>query len=67
MGSNQSMDIAMDTLAGAMAATEPAAESIKWYKAFWKKRTLLLILIPVSLLILWIVRNNPMIAEFVFA
>ncbi len=67
MGSNQSVDIALDTLAGTMAAAEPAAETVKWYKAFWKKRTLLLVLIPVSLLILWIARNYPMIAEFVFA
>lgn len=41
--------------------------SKKWYMALKKKRSLLLIVIPVSFFILWLVRNNPKIAEFVFA
>ena len=42
-------------------------ESRKWYMVFHKKRTWILILIPISLLILWIVRSNTQIAEYVFA
>ncbi|QHQ60261.1 DUF3810 family protein [Anaerocolumna sedimenticola] len=41
--------------------------STKWYMAFYKKRTLWLLLFPVSFFLLWLVRNNPDIAEFVFA
>ncbi len=41
--------------------------STKWYMAFYKKRTLWLLLLPVSFFLLWLVRNNPDIAEFVFA
>jgi hypothetical protein len=42
-------------------------ESMKWYQAFRKKRTWLLILVPISLIILWIVQTNGAIAEYVFA
>ncbi|WMJ85440.1 DUF3810 domain-containing protein [Anaerocolumna sp. MB42-C2] len=43
------------------------ADNMKWYRAFYKKRTLLLLLLPLSFFILWLVRNNQDIAEFVFA
>lgn len=42
-------------------------EDKKWYKAFHKKRSWILILIPLSLLILWTVQTNEKIAEYVFA
>ncbi|MDF2951159.1 MAG: hypothetical protein K0S18_742, partial [Anaerocolumna sp.] len=42
-------------------------EDTKWYKAFHKKRSWILILIPLSLLILWTVQTNEKIAEYVFA
>lgn len=63
MDSNQSMDLTINALTDTAVITEP----VKWYKAFWKKRTLLLVFIPVSFLLLWIGRSNPRIAEFVFA
>lgn len=40
---------------------------MKWYMAFHKKRTWLLLFIPISLLTLWIARSNVKIAEYVFA
>lgn len=42
-------------------------DDIKWYHAFYKKRTWILLLSPISLLILLIIRNNTYIAEYVFA
>ena len=50
-----------------MVKTITKEESRKWYMAFHKKRTWVLILIPISILILWIVRSNTQIAEYVFA
>lgn len=40
---------------------------IKWYKAIQKKRAWILILIPISLIILFLAQVNPWIAEYVFA
>lgn len=40
---------------------------MKWYMAFRKKRTWLLLLIPISIFLLWIAKYNPWIAEYVFA
>jgi hypothetical protein len=42
-------------------------DNLKWYKAFKRRRTYLLILIPISFFILWLVRLNTDIAENVFA
>ena len=42
-------------------------DNMKWYMAFYKIRTLLLLLLPISFFVLWLVRNNQDIAEFVFA
>lgn len=39
----------------------------KWNQAFLKKRTWLLVLFPITLLILFIVRNNTYMAEYIFA
>lgn len=39
----------------------------KWYLVFNKKRTWLLLFIPISFFILWLVRHNTEIAEYVFA
>ncbi len=61
MSDNQGMDINI------LTETMVKTDNVKWYMAFQKKRTLLLIFIPVSFFILWVVRNNPGIAEFVFA
>lgn len=61
MYNNQSLDLDIRT------DIVEKADSIKWYMAFHKKRALLLLLLPVSFFILWLVRNNPDIAEFVFA
>ncbi|MGB8452791.1 MAG: DUF3810 domain-containing protein [Anaerocolumna sp.] len=61
MYNNQNMDIDESTV------KIVNADSVKWYMAFQKKRTLLLLFIPISLLILWIARNNPQITEVVFA
>jgi hypothetical protein len=40
---------------------------MKWYMAYHKKRTWILLLIPISLFILWITKSNTKIAEYVFA
>ena len=42
-------------------------ENMKWYMVFHKKRTLMLLFIPISLFILWLVQSNEQIAEYVFA
>lgn len=42
-------------------------DDIKWYHAFYKKRTWILLLFPISLLLLLILRNNTYIAEYMFA
>lgn len=42
-------------------------EKLKWYDAFLKKRTFLLLLIPLSFLLLWIVKRYDWIGEYVFA
>ncbi len=63
MSSNQSMDMEIDMVTESMEKRF----GMKWYMAFQKKRALLLLFIPVSLMILGVVRNNPKIAEYVFA
>ena len=40
---------------------------MKWYTAFHKKRTWILLLIPISFIILWVTKNNIQIAEYFFA
>jgi len=47
--------------------TTTEEEGMKWYMVFHKKRTLLLLFIPISLLILLLVQSNDQIAEYVFA
>lgn len=42
-------------------------EYLKWNQAFLKKRSWLLVLFPITLLILFIVRNSTYVAEYVFA
>lgn len=39
----------------------------KWYLAFRKKRAWLLLLVPISLIMLWVVQKNEEIAEHIFA
>lgn len=41
--------------------------SSKWYQPFAKKRTFILLLIPISMLLLWLVKQNSYIGEYVFA
>ncbi|MFV0343875.1 MAG: DUF3810 domain-containing protein [Anaerocolumna sp.] len=40
---------------------------IKWYEPFQKKRTFSLILIPISIFLLWLVKENSWIGENIFA
>jgi len=61
MSNNQSMDFNI------LEEQTEKTDGIKWYTAFQKKRTVLLVLFPITLFILRIVQNNPKIAEFVFA
>ncbi|MDF2472884.1 MAG: hypothetical protein K0R21_666 [Anaerocolumna sp.] len=42
-------------------------EDLKWYTAFCRKRTWILVLLPISLILLWMVQKNEEIAEYVFA
>lgn len=63
MDSNQSLDFLQDTIIPIKEVKRP----VKWYQAFRKKRTFLLILFPISFLFLWIAQNNSKIVEFVFA
>ncbi|MDF2609213.1 MAG: hypothetical protein K0R92_687 [Lachnospiraceae bacterium] len=42
-------------------------EDKKWYTAFCRKRTWILVLLPISLILLWMVQKNEEIAEYVFA
>lgn len=63
MADSRSMDLTIDTAQKTVEIMEP----VKWYKAFLKKRLLLLLFIPVSFFILWITRNNTEISEYIFA
>lgn len=42
-------------------------KTIQWFKALHKKRTWILILIPISLVLLFLAQLSPWIAEYVFA
>lgn len=44
-----------------------SAIALKWYHEFIKKRTLLLILLPISLFLIWLVKQNSWIGENIFA
>lgn len=59
MGSNTSRAINKDYI--------NESNSLKWYHGLWGKRTWLLVLMPISLIIIWIVKGNPYIAEYIFA
>lgn len=41
--------------------------TFKWYQAFIKKRAFILLLLPISGLLLWIVQQNSWVAEKIFA
>lgn len=57
----------MDKIRNKPELSRFAEDSLRWHKVFKLKRTYLLILFPVSLFILWLVKFNTDIAEYVFA
>lgn len=42
-------------------------ETLKWYQALIKKRTFFLLLIPISMFLLWLVKQNSYVGEYIFA
>lgn len=63
MDDNQVLDFAMDI----RTETGKTQKTSKWYMVFRKKRTLLLIFIPLSFFILWLAQNNPTLTEYAFS